>query len=182
MEELRQNLAEGRSEERVYQEWCKAHPWAFGNVYTTPDDVRRIALGDEVDVLLASTINGLRDIIELKRPDHDVLGYDESHRSYYFSPPLTKAIGQCHRYLDALHEAAGHGLRDNPQIRAYHPRAVIVIGRSEAWPEEQLAALHGLNGRLHGISVMTYDQLLAQGQQMLEVVEPSIGASTSDRE
>ncbi len=111
------------------------------------DEVREISPGDHLDVLLPTVISGYRDIVELKRPDMEVLHYDSRHRNFYFSAEVSKAIGQCHRYLDVLHEVAATGLRDHPEIVAYHPRGIIVIGRS-----------------------MTYDQLLAQGERLLEML------------
>jgi hypothetical protein len=83
----------------------------------------RGAAGDQVDFVVASTLNGLRDVLELKRPDQVVLGFDDGHRNYYFSTEVSKAIGQCHRYLDVMHEESQHGLWDHEQVRAYHPRA-----------------------------------------------------------
>jgi hypothetical protein len=121
---------------------------------------------------LPNVIAGYRDIVELKRPDKDVLLYDPAHKNHYFSAEVSKAIGQCHRYLDILHEAAKHGLLDHKEVVAYHPRATIVIGRSNGWDEEQQRALHGLNRRLHGITVMTYDHLLAQGERLLDMMSP----------
>jgi hypothetical protein len=145
------------------------------------DEVREISPGDHLDLLLPTVISGYRDIVELKRPDMPVLFYDEQHRNYYFSSDVSKAIGQCHRYLDVLQDAAAQGLRDHPEIVAYHPRAIIVIGRSVRWSKEQLRALHGLNSRLAGVTVMTYDQLLAHGERLIEMlsagkIEESIDA------
>ena len=71
-----------------------------------------------------------------------------------------------------LHELAAKGLRDHPEVVAYHPRAIIVIGRSQGWSDDRLRALHGLNGRLAGIMVMTYDHLLAQGERLVEMLSP----------
>ena len=134
------------------------------------DDIREISPGDKLDMLLPTVISGYRDIVELKRPDMKVLLRDESHRNYYFSSDVSKAIGQCHRYLDVLHEVASDGLRDHPEIVAYHPRAIIVIGRSHDWDGEKLQALHGLNTRLSGVTIMTYDQLLSQGERLVEIL------------
>lgn len=170
VEKLRRFLHGGVVDERSYQVWCEEHSWAFGNAYAIRDDVRNIALGDQVDALLALTANGLRDILELKRPDMDPLRWDADHRSYYWSPDAAEAIGQCNRYLDALHEAARTGLRDHPEVVAFHPRALIVIGRSEGWSDDKLRALHGLNNRLHGIQIITFDQLLAQAERLLDVL------------
>lgn len=168
--QLRNNLDEGIGDEQVYQQWCENHSWAFGNSYIARDDIRSISTGDNIDLLLPSTLTGYRDIIELKRPDMELLLYDTSHKDYYFSSDVSKAIGQCHRYLDIFQEVAKNGLLDREEIVSYHPRAVIVIGRSAGWPLEKVRALHGLNCRLAQISIMTYDQLLAQGERMIEVL------------
>jgi hypothetical protein len=169
---LRQHLDSGLADEDIYQEWCERHSWAFGNAYIVRDEVRNISTGDKLDVLLPTVIAGFRDLVELKRPDMPVLLWDKAHRNYYFSADVSGALGQCHRYLDVLHEEAAAGLRDHPEIVAYHPRAVIVIGRSNDWDHEKLRALHGLNRRLNGITIMTYDQLLTQGERLIQMLRP----------
>ncbi len=169
--ELRGNLEADKNSESVYQDWCERHSWAFGNAYVMRDQVRELTPGDTLDMLLPTVISGYRDIVELKRPDMTVLLYDESRRNHYFSAHVSKAIGQCHRYLDVLHEEAGKGLRDHQEIVAYHPRAIIVIGRSSDWGIDQVRALHGLNQRLSGVNIMTYDHLLAQGERVVEMID-----------
>ena len=171
--QLRKLLESGETAEHVYQKWCETHTWAFGNAYVVRDEVRDISTGDRLDLLLPTVIAGYRDIIELKRPDMAVLHFDESHRNYYFAADVAKAIGQSHRYLDILHDVAAKGLLDHPEIVAYHPRAIIVIGRSAEWEESRLRALHGLNRRLNSITIMTYDHLLAQGERLVEMLEPA---------
>lgn len=169
--ELSEHLEEGRSLEDVYQSWCERHSWALGNAYVARDDQRAIGIGDHVDLLMQSTASGLRDIYELKRPDMEVMLWDATHHNWYWSANTAKAIGQCHRYLDTLHRGAEHGLQpDRPDIVAYHPRAVVIIGRSHDWDRAKHRALHGLNSRMHGITVMTYDQLLAQCHALLAQV------------
>jgi len=168
--QLRNHLDSGETTEQVYQQWCEHHTWAFGNAYVMRDEVRNISISDRIDVLLPTVISGYRDIVELKRPDMIVLNYDDQHRNFFFSADVSQAIGQCHRYLDVLHEVASEGLRDHPEIVAYHPRAIIVIGRSQGWEQEKLKALHGMNRRFSGITVMTYDQLLAQGERLIEML------------
>lgn len=171
--ELRDSLNRSEVDEIIYQTWCERHSWAFGSAYVVNDLVRNITASDNLDMLLPNVIAGYRDLVELKRPDMKVLNYDSSHRNYYWSSEVSKAIGQCHRYLDVLHEVAATGLRDHPEIVAYHPRAIIVIGRSQDWDDKSLRALHGLNHRITSITVMTYDQLLAQGERLLSIVSPN---------
>lgn len=158
--------------EQDYQEWCDRHFWAFGNGYVVRDDVRRMSRSDQADAILKRTASGFRDIIELKLPSALVIRWDESHAAHYFGAEVSKAIGQCHRYLDVFSDEARTGLRDRTDIVAYHPRAIIVVGRSNDWTPEQEKSLHGLNTRLHGITIMTYDHLLQQAERLVEIVTP----------
>lgn len=170
--QLRNHLNNQENDEKVYQKWCEEYPWAFGNSYVVNDDVRAISPHDHLDLMLSNVIAGFRDVIELKRPNMEVLNYDNSHRNYYFSSEVSKAIGQCHRYLDIFNEVASKGLHDHPEIVAYHPRATIVIGRSDNWSPDKHKALHGLNSRLTSLSIMTYDHLLNQGERLINLLEP----------
>ena len=168
MAELREHLNSGNNLESTYQNWCEKHPWAFGNQFIVNDEIRNITIQDSVDILMPRIIAGFRDIVELKRPDKEVLNYDETHKDYYFSAKVSKAIGQCHRYLDVFSQVAANGLLGHEQIVAYHPEATIVIGRSFDWDSSKIKALHGLNSRLSGISIITYDHLLAQGESLVD--------------
>ncbi len=173
--QLREYLESETNDESIYQAWCEAHSWCFGNAYVMRDDLRGISAHDHLDLLLPNVISGYRDIVELKRPNMQVLLWDSNHRNYYFSADVSKAVGQCHRYLDILHETAQRGLRDNPEIIAYHPRAIIVLGRSKGWTSKEFHALHGLNHRLSGVTVLTYDQLLAQGERLVDMLADNAG-------
>jgi len=147
--------------------------------YVDADRLRRISTGDDVDLLLPTVLAGLRDVVELKRPDADVLRWDENHRDFYWSLDAAKAIGQAARYIEVLHDEARRGLRDHREVVAYYPRALIVIGRSTGWGNDEYRGLRILNDRLDGITVMTFDQLLAQGERLLEIVaegQPMAGA------
>ena len=167
MLELRGLLDSGMNDERCYQKWCEEHPWAFGNNFVVNDEIKNITTQDQVDILVPRLLAGFRDIIELKRPDMEVLHYDDAHRDYYFSSNVSKALGQCHRYLDVFAEAANKGLIGNEHIVAYHPEATIVMGRMIGWSEAK-KALHGLNARLSGVRIITYDHLLAQGESLID--------------
>jgi hypothetical protein len=179
VEELESLLETNVVEEYEYQSWCEKHSWVFGNAYVVRDAVREITPSDHLDLLMPTVLSGFRDIVELKRPNMRVLRRDDDHRNYYWASDTSRAIGQSHRYLDVLHEVASNGLRDHTDIVAYHPRATIVIGRSADWTNDELKGLHGLNQRLHGITVITYDHLLAQGRRLLASIEE--GASTSPK-
>jgi hypothetical protein len=176
--QLRKMLESGVVAESEYQQWCQRHAWAFGNAHTVPDEIRRVTRTDDVDILLPRVLTGFRDIIELKRPDHRVLVRDGRRHTIFWSTEASQAIGQCREYMDNLHEDAQNGLRGRPEVVAYHPRATIVIGRSQGWPDDESRALAGLNHRLVGISIMTYDHLLAQGDELIRVFTDEVEAES----
>lgn len=136
VDELAALLNSGEVHENVYQDWCDKHSWAFGNTHVLRDDVRRIDSANIVDIMLPDVV-GHRDLVELKRPDEEVLRFDQSHRTFYFSAPTSKAIGQVHKYMDKLHDIARGDLVNHPHIVAYHPHARIVIGRSRDWDDDR---------------------------------------------
>lgn len=180
--ELRDYLNNNVVDEKTFQDWCNKHDWIFGNAYLVKDEVRSISEGDKTDMLLPTVISGYRDIIELKKPDELVLNWDTAHKNYYFSSAVSKAIGQCHRYLDVFQEVAKNGLRDSPEIMAYHPRAILIIGRSNGWGQNEYRALHGLNSRFVNITIMTYDQLLAQGERLIEILSGNLPENDNTEE
>ena len=87
--ELRENLNGEITKESVYQNWCEKYPWAFGNQFVVNDTIRNISPEDSVDLLMPRILAGYRDIVELKRPDMDVLVHDKGHRNYYFSSEVS---------------------------------------------------------------------------------------------
>jgi antiviral defense system Shedu protein SduA len=167
--QLREMLDAGVVDEQPYQEWCTRHSWAFGNAHTVPDDIRRVSRTDDVDILMPRVLTGYRDIVELKRPDHEVLVRDRSRGTVYWSSDASQAIGQGAEYIEHLAADAEHGLRGRPEIVTSQPRATIVIGRSSNWTDAHYRILARLSSHLVGITVMTYDQLLAQGDELIRL-------------
>lgn len=108
-DQLREHLDSGESRESVYQSWCDDHSWVFGGAHRLRDLARRIHDTSIVELLLPDVV-GFRNIVELKRPSMEVLAYDRSHKTYYFSSEVAKAVGQVHKYMDKLHELARKGL------------------------------------------------------------------------
>lgn len=154
--------------EKDFENWCKKNFWVFGNYYVATDDIHQISNAERVDLLIENAVNKYRDIIEFKKPSFDVLCYDASHANYYFSSEVSKAISQCVNYADIFSLQASDGLHRHKEIVSYYPKSIIVIGRSFDFNDEQIKALHGLNSRLNGIVIKTYDDLLAQAKSLLK--------------
>ena len=165
-------MLEGSKSEADYRGWFLEHPWIFGTEYEKPEETTRIAWASKGDIILTS-IDGYQDIIELKLPSFDVLNYDDSHKSWYPSSDLSKALAQVVKYIQDT-EDDRRTLEDEEGLPFLKPRARIVIGRSTGWDGEKLAALRRLNSAFQNIQIMTYDHLIAIGSRMVTYYEEQI--------
>ena len=168
--------------EKDYEDWCSANSWVFGNYYVETEDVHQISNAERVDLLINNAINQYRDIIEFKKPSFSILAYDNVHQNYYFSKEVSKAISQVLNYSDIFSCIANNGLHRHTKIVAYYPKSIIVIGRSDKFDESQVRALHGLNSRLNGIVVKSYDDLLNQAKNLLRTITMPADKSGEDEE
>ncbi len=169
LEDLDALLSDGVADEHPYQKWCWRNGWAFGIEYRERDETRSIAAEDRVDILMPR-LTGYRDVVELKRADAAPILCDKERGTWYWSNDAARAISQTLRYVDVFNAQAEHGLRDHAEIVAYFPVGTIVMGRSEGWTTDQRRWLVRLNAALHGVHVMTYDDLRGQAARMLEIV------------
>jgi hypothetical protein len=174
------NLLETQTNEQVFHNWFKAHPWILGTHYSKLVDVRRIGL-HEISDLVMQTTDGYCDLFELKRPDMEVLRFDSSHKNYYFSADTSMAIAQCANYIKTTEENR-HMLVQSEGTLFLKPRARIIMGRSNDWDQPKQNALRTLNGSLHFIEVWTYDLLLEMSEQMVTMYDkpPSLHGSEKD--
>ncbi len=168
VEEL-EALLESKDDEQTYQDWFKEHPWVFGIHYIRCIDPRRIGFHEIADILL-ETVDGYLDVFELKRPDMQVLRKDGAHELCFFSKDTSAAIAQCAKYMQRVDENRTH-LKYNEHMPFLKPRARIIIGRSNDWEDDKKDALRTLNASLHYIEVLTYDNVLAMAQRMIDQYE-----------
>jgi hypothetical protein len=154
--------------EKIFQNWIeKNHLWIFGIEYVKKHDARKIALYSEGDLLMES-MDGFLDLIELKRPIHEIFGkIDASHKSYYPSADLSKVIGQCLFYLQKMDDLK-LALEKEYKVKIIRPRIKIITGRTKDFIDEQYNALRMLNSQLCHIEIISYDTLLKYGTNMIE--------------
>jgi hypothetical protein len=161
-----EELVEDEEVEREFQEHLDDHKWFFGSRYIKEHD--RYILGKkEVDFALES-INGYLDFIELKRPQHAVVRFDDSHEMYYPSGELNRATAQLQNYMRKGEKKETHIL-DEHDVRPLKPRGTIVIG--SALEENEREGLRIINSHLNNIEIITYTDLIQRGKQMLNFYE-----------
>lgn len=168
--QLEAALKRNESSEAFYQTWCERNSWAFGLTYIKADDIRTISRKDKVDLLLQRSFGGYRDLVELKTPTAKVL--ERVRHFYVLTKGAAEALGQALHYTSVLfQEAPTHGgLRDAPEIRAYRPRAIVVIGSSAGWTLDMRQAWHAHNCALTDVQLWTFEQLIDCGKRAISVL------------
>ena len=183
LHDLEQRLTSGKpySETRgknSWQKWIFRNSWLFGPLYLEAIEKERVGLASIPDFLFP-TLDGFIDILEIKLPNVAVIREDPSRRNVYtWSPDVNKAIGQVVNYV---HEIDLHQLELSKNLsREYaelfgsfvsviRPRAFILIGTEEQWNDKYREAHRRLNYSLHGIEVITYNELMRRGKRVIDL-------------
>lgn len=176
VEEIKENerlqkYAAGQPE-KVFQNWIEKNLWIFGVEYYKKHNWRIIDStpneGSEADLVM-ETMDGYVDLIELKRPktkSDKILSYDSDHKSLFPSRDLSLALGQCLHYLKKMDEQK-IAIEDKNSTKVLRPRIKLVIGRSAEFDKNEFDALRMINSNLSHIQVITYDDLVKNGKQIL---------------
>jgi len=174
LSEMRSRL--GRNlKESDWQSWFKKRPWLFGSVEIA--NIRDIDERTQADYITRG-IDGFVSIVEIKTDYIKMFEYDRSHKTWYPSADLSKSIAQCSKYIHKMER------RDNDneyagrlQGRVLKPKCILIAGTTSEWNEDddekgkRFDSLRILNDSLHGIEIMTYDQLLYRADAFLKNVE-----------
>lgn len=177
LEEFKQRLQSDYPETKSpdsWQEWIYKNNWLFGIQYGTPIAHPKVGFRSILDYLFP-TPDGFIDILEIKKPSHEVIKEDNSHPgAFKWSGEVNGAIGQVVNYLHEIElhqlEIAKHLKQElSIDLSTIKPRALILIGKSNNWSEKQKEAFRRLNHSLHGIEVLTYTDLFRRGENLIKI-------------
>ncbi len=169
LSQLEELIKKNNVKEKYYQKWFKDNTWVFGTEYIKFIETRKIGIHSEADFIVES-FDGFIDLIELKKPDFKLLTYDKDHKCYYPSRDLSNAIGQSIRYIKAM-EDHRNILKEEDKLSILKPRVKVIIGKSNDLNEYEKKALRLLNGTLHGIEIITYDEIVNQARKIISIYE-----------
>jgi hypothetical protein len=155
--------------EKIFQNWIESNLWVFGIDYIKKHDSRKIALFSEGDLLMES-VDGYLDLIELKRPKHELFRFDDSHKCFYPHTGLSQVIGQSLFYLQKLQDYKLN-VEKEYEVKVIMPRVKIIIGRNSNFKDEEKDSLRMLNSNLNSIQIITYDDLVQFGKLILASFE-----------
>lgn len=179
VEELNARLQRGGYSETTgndsWQKWIYKNNWLFGIYYKKPIEKTKINITGIMPDYLFPTLDGFVDILEIKLPDNLVINDDTSHPgSWKWTSETNAAIGQVVNYLgeiDRLRLEIERNVKVEYQYETsfLKPRAYILIGDSSGWDACKKEGLRKMNHALHGIEVLTYNDLVHRGNQAIEI-------------
>jgi hypothetical protein len=170
-----------RVPESAFQSLLTENPWMFGSEYSELLDRRRWTRDEEQDFVVRRTTDGYIELIEIKTPlpGANLFNYDSSHKSFYPGAELSKVSGQVQTYIEKL-DARRDSIKADDGEDTCKIRAKIIIGRDG--DDGQQKALRRLNGHLHRIEILTFDQLLRIAERVLEYLEGALRPANASTE
>ncbi|MFC1656291.1 Shedu anti-phage system protein SduA domain-containing protein, partial [Patescibacteria group bacterium] len=163
-----------------WQKWIHKNNWLFGVNYKKPIEKVKINITGIMPDYLFPTLDGFVDILEIKLPEDDVISKDTNHRgSWKWTAKTNEAIGQVVNYLgeiDRLRFEIEKDVKDQYkyEISLLKPRTYILIGDNTSWNVNKKDGLRKMNHALHGIEIITYNDLLDRGNQAVNNIKEEI--------
>jgi hypothetical protein len=148
--------------ESEYQELLAQNPWMIGALYSrflrhTNMDDRNIP-----DFTALRAYDQCHDIVELKQPFLSLFREDGN-----FSADFNDSWNQAERYLDFCLRQRAY-LNDEKGLRFENPRCLLLIGNNPS--NVEMKSLRRKQDMNRLVTILTYDQLLAQARHVFELV------------
>jgi hypothetical protein len=166
-------------DEAAWQDWIYKNNWMFGSQYAAPLPKERVGFSSIPDFLFP-TLDGYIDALEIKTPAANILIEDRSHPgSHRWSQEASAAIGQATVYIDEIEKnratlAERIEERYGVRVSTIRPRALILMGQSDAWRRPELDSFRRLNHALHGIEIISYTSLLRRAKGLVSLFKEEL--------
>jgi hypothetical protein len=168
LSQLEQLMADTVNEDQ-FQNWIKTNTWVFGTEYIKRFDTRKIGIHSQADFIVES-LDGFTDLVELKKSDFKLFEKDASRNCYYPSKDLSQVMGQAIHYIKVMEDHRAI-LKEGDDLEVLKPRVKVIIGRSATLVYDEKKALRLLNATLHGIEIITYDEILSRAKKIISMYE-----------
>jgi len=132
------------------------------------------------DFIGVNHYNGL-DVIEIKTHLTKILSWDSSHKNFYFTAEMSKAIVQTSNYLDSISKERFKTKLDRNRITSftdeenlYHPRGIIIISSNEklSVKKDEAQKLNRdftkLRNSVQNIEIITFDEILGIADEYIK--------------
>ncbi len=169
--------------EGYWQKFFEANAWIISQAFSLPctlyDSQAYVggkSLGNKggnlPDFLYQNKLTKNLAIVEIKKPDTALLGKPYRAGSYSVSEELSGAVNQVLSYRQSLlNEFNALYFNSGAGIEAFSPRCVVVIGNTNQLNDRtKTSSFENFRGSLNGITILTYDELLAKLDDIIAIL------------
>jgi len=169
---------DGSYAESWWQTYIKKNILIIQQGYISAVEKMNVAIGDTKypDFMLVTHDNYL-DILEIKKPNTQLLKHDSSRNNHYWGAEIAKAIIQAENYIEHVQHQADSVrsyIRDNYDIelKVVRPRGIILAGDTRKFAaQKERDDFRLLCQSTKNIVFVTYDELLSRLQNYIKVLE-----------
>lgn len=171
VERLKDIMNGNFSHENEIEDFLKDNLWMLGNEYVVFRKTGKINDKNLLDIIPAN-FESFIDVIEVKRPEEILFNSDTSHKNFYCTSDLTKAIAQTQNYIYELEKQTNESPDENG-YKIIRPQGIILMGSKINLSNEEKKYLRILNSSYHNLKVYTYQQLLEKAENTLKLFDNS---------
>lgn len=168
--------------ESEWQEYLRDHILNLKEEYIAKEEHINTSIGTTSlpDFVLISE-DAFLDVMEIKTPFTSLVKYDSSHKNYYLSSELMKAIAQTEKYLDqvsvnslAIEKYLSRKLK--LPFGVIRPGGLIVVGAEKELddqkdPEQAKEDFRRLRNSFKNIKIITYTELLTTLRNRITILK-----------
>lgn len=123
------------------------------------------------------TFDGFLDILEIKKPNTNLIKEDTSRNNYYWDTEISKAIIQVENYIENISknaESIRGFIKDeyNIELKVVRPRGIVLAGEYKKFvAQKEKDDFRLLTQANKNITFLTYDELVTRLENYIEVLE-----------
>lgn len=164
--------------ESWWQTYVRANILVIQQGYISAIEKMNVAIGDTKypDFMLVTHDNYL-DILEIKKPNTQMLRHDASRKNYFWDTEIAKAVIQVENYIEYVQHQADtvrNFIRDNYgiELKVVRPRGIILAGDArKLTTAKERDDFRLLSLSTKNIVFVTYDELLSRLRNYIKVLE-----------
>lgn len=172
LEQLQVVMNNPNSIEEDFRKILRDNPWMFGGQFVGVNRTRQFTTLDQLDIVLINSDGSLH-VVELKKAFIPKLVVE--HRNHHIvGPDVHEAVAQTENYLRSL-DSEVYTIASKLKADASRAFATVVIGdrqhnKLELTDEDFNIALRTYNSHLSRIQVITYDQLVTNAMNAMQIM------------
>jgi len=166
------------AKEQTWQSFFKKNLLILNPSYIELIEKTNISLSIQLPDFLLLSVDNYIDVYEIKLPETPLLNLDESHKNYYWTAAISKAISQVENYIDSISKQAyGLAIEIRSQysldLNIVRPRGYIIAGHSNELKRsgKRKDNFRLLNESLKNTNVIPYDDFLVRFRNLSKTLK-----------